>query len=82
MEQENRALAQKMDGSNNYVGSFMREMSTLLDSHMIPNITQGRHHGYGDSDLDDEEMNLEVDYDENRPHAGTGGSSKMRSRPN
>lgn len=23
-----------------------------------------------------------TEYDEQRPHAGTGGSSKMRSRPN
>ena len=27
-------------------------------------------------------MGVDVEYDEHRPHAGTGGSSKMKSRPN
>jgi hypothetical protein len=25
---------------------------------------------------------IDIEYDEHRPHAGTGGSSKMKSRPN
>jgi hypothetical protein len=35
----------------------------------------------GEGDSDDEEDHV-VDYEELRPHAGTGGSSQMRSRPN
>jgi hypothetical protein len=31
---------------------------------------------------EDIERIIEVEHDEMRPHAGTGGSSKMKSRPN
>lgn len=52
-------------------------MSTLLDSHEISSLQ------YMDFESDEEEEHERLaDYDEQRIHAGTGGSSKMRSRPN
>lgn len=37
-----------------------------------------------DSEEDDDvdPRMIDVEYDEHRPHAGTGGSSKLKSRPN
>jgi hypothetical protein len=34
-----------------------------------------------DEEVENDRM-VDVEYDESRPHAGTGGSSKMKSRPN
>jgi hypothetical protein len=47
-----------------------------------------QHHGNnGDGEASEEDDILmdherQIEYDEVRPHAGTGGSSKLRSRPN
>jgi len=72
-------LKDRLDGTNSHVGSFIREMSTFLDSHEI----QGVLNMEVESEEDDEvDRMVDVEYDEHRPHAGTGGSSKMRSRPN
>lgn len=79
IEGENRHLKDRLDGTNSHVGSFIREMSTFLDSHEI----QGVLNMEVESEEDDEvDRMVDVEYDEHRPHAGTGGSSKMRSRPN
>jgi len=54
-------------------------MSTLLDTHDLNSILNM------EVESDEEEeigRMLDVEYDETRPHAGTGGSSKLRSRPN
>lgn len=51
-------------------------MSTLIDSHELNLIMNME----VESDEDDERM-VDVEYDEVRPHAGTGGSSKMKARP-
>lgn len=46
----------------------MRDMSSLLDSHELQSIIQM------DPETEDDEEHI-IDYEELRPHAGTGGSS-------
>ena len=78
IEHENRLLKDKLDGTNTSVGSFIREMSTLLDSHELQGILNMEVESEEEEEAD---RMVDVEYDEQRPHAGTGGSSKMRSRP-
>jgi len=54
-------------------------MNSLLDTHELQNILNKEVESEEDEEID---RMLDVEYDEQRPHAGTGGSSKMRSRPN
>lgn len=53
-------------------------MSTLLDTHELNSILNME----VESDEEDLGRMLDVEYDMSRPHAGTGGSSKLKSRPN
>ena len=46
----------------------MRDMSTLLDSHELQSII------HMDPETEDDDEHI-IDYEELRPHAGTGGSS-------
>ena len=80
IEHENKGLKEKLDSTNTNVGSFISEMSTLLDTHELQSILNME----VDNSDEEEEIGrmLDVEYDEQRPHAGTGGSSKMKSRPN
>ena len=71
-------MKDKLDGTNTSVGSFIREMSTLLDSHELQGILNMEVESEEEEEVD---RMVDVEYDEQRPHAGTGGSSKMRSRP-
>lgn len=57
------------------MGTFIKDMSSLLDSHELQSII------HMDPETEDDEEHI-IDYEELRPHAGTGGSSQMRSRPN
>lgn len=50
-------------------------MSSLLDQHELQSIM------HMDDGSEEEEV-AHIGYEEIRPHAGTGGSSKLRSRPN
>lgn len=68
-----------MDTTNVSVGSFINDMNSLLDTHELQNILNMEVESEEDEEID---RMLDVEYDEQRPHAGTGGSSKMRSRPN
>jgi hypothetical protein len=68
---ENKSLREKLDSTSGGVSSFIREMNSLLDSHELQQIMLG---GGGEGDSDDDEDHV-VDYEEIRPHAGTGGSS-------
>jgi len=52
-------------------------MSSLLDQHELHSILNLE----GESEEEEEQERL-LDYEEHRPHAGTGGSSKLKSRPN
>ena len=54
-------------------------MSTLLDSHEIQGIINMEVESEEEEEPD---RMIDIEYDEQRPHAGTGGSSKMKSRPN
>lgn len=62
------------------MGAFISEMSSLLDTNELQSILNM------EVESDEEEVGInrmiEVEHDEHRPHAGTGGSSKMKSRPN
>lgn len=78
IEHENKGLKEKLDGTNTSVGSFIREMSTLLDSHELQGVLNMEVESEEEEEAD---RMVDVEYDEHRPHAGTGGSSKMRSRP-
>jgi hypothetical protein len=69
-------VKEKIESSNCNVGSFIQSMSTLIDSHELNLIMNME----VESDEEDERM-VDVEYDEVRPHAGTGGSSKMKARP-
>lgn len=79
IESENKQLKDKLDTTNGSVGSFINDMNSLLDSHELQNILNMEVESEEDEEID---RMLDVEYDEQRPHAGTGGSSKMRSRPN
>lgn len=75
VEDENKHLKERLESTNTNVGSFIREMSSLLDQHELQSIMHM-------DDGSEEEEGGHVEYEELRTHAGTGGSSKMRSRPN
>ena len=88
LDLENRALREKLDMTNGQVGSFIRDMGSLLDQHELHNGKTCFVLNFLVFNMEvesDEEEDLhrvvDVEYDENRPHAGTGGSSKMKSRP-
>ena len=61
------------------MGSFIREMNSFLDSH---DLTANLNLEVESEEEEEHDRMIDVEYDENRPHAGTGGSSKMKSRPN
>ena len=75
--------------TNSSIGDYISEMSTMLSSAELESALNMEHLD-SDSDedyegrYDDGARHLEeIDFeaDEGRPHAGTGGSSKLRSRP-
>jgi len=84
LEQENLKLKGKVEVSNGSVGTFISEMNTLLDSNELQSILNME----VDSDEEEEELRVRgpdpvIDIEnEEKPHSGTGGSSKMKSRPN
>eukprot|EP00347_Sterkiella_histriomuscorum_P017905 403347531 len=78
-ESDNRSLKDRLDGTNTHVGSFIREMSSFLDTHEIQGIINMEVESEEEEEVD---RMVDLEYDEVRPHAGTGGSSKMKSRPN
>lgn len=59
----------------------MREMNTLFDSHELSATINMEVDSEEEDMTGDDRRMVDVEYDENRPHAGTGGSSKMRARP-
>ena len=79
----------KQELTNRSIGDYITEMSTMLNSAELEGATAL---DYGNSDSDEEEYEnnggqeqhqeeIDFEVDEVRPHAGTGGSSKLRSRP-
>lgn len=84
-------MKEKLESTNSTVGTFISDMNSLLDSNELQSILNM------EVDSDDDGGNLIIDrggpitldnglpgleHDESRPHAGTGGSSKLKSRPN
>jgi hypothetical protein len=61
IEQENKHLKDKLDSTNTSVGSFIKEMSTLLDAHDIQNVLHMEVESEEDEELD---RMLDVEYDE------------------
>ena len=85
---ENQALLDKQAVTNNSIGDYISEMSTMLSSAELESalaMEQVDTDSDDDYEARDEEGRhldeIEFEADEGRPHAGTGGSSKLRSRP-
>jgi hypothetical protein len=74
VEDENKHLKERLESTNTSVGSFIKDMSSLLDQHELTSIM------HMDEGSEEEERG-HIEFEEIRPHAGTGGSSKLRSRP-
>ena len=71
---------------NSSIGEYISEMSTMLSSAEFESALALEHvDTESDDEIDNDEPHFEeLDFDdaeEIRPHAGTGGSSKLRSRP-
>ena len=89
LSDENTILKQKQDQTNGSIGDYITEMTTMLtqaeiDSAMnMENYDSMEEDEYANDQQMIDEIDLEEDYRvvQNRPHAGTGGSSKLRSRP-
>ena len=86
---ENAALKQKQDQTNSSINDYISEMSSMLtqaelDSAMnLDNYDSAEEDVYANDQqmLDEIDMEDEALIEQNRLHAGTGGSSKLRSRP-
>mmetsp|Transcript_3984 Transcript_3984/g.4826 ORF Transcript_3984/g.4826 Transcript_3984/m.4826 type:complete len:136 (+) Transcript_3984:937-1344(+) len=88
LTEENQALLEKQAATNTSIGDYISEMSTMLSSAELESAL-----ALEQVDTDSEEdyegriipgrhlEEIESEADEGRPHAGTGGSSKLRSRP-
>lgn len=80
LEAENMGLRNQLDSTQQNVGSFINEMSGVLESHDIRQFF----------DLSELGINMQYDnmgsgteeFEDTQQHAGTGGSSKIKSRPN
>lgn len=86
VETENNELREKLDSTQNNVGSFISEMSSLLDSHDLHRFFQTAENSMtGNAGLRYEYDHFGSGIDEfediQPQHAGTGGSSKIKSRP-
>lgn len=79
IEEDNKHLKDKLDSTNASVGSFIRDMNSFLDSHELSSALNME---VESEDEEEPDRMIDVEYDEHRAHAGTGGSSKMKSRPN
>lgn len=90
LQEENKAMLDKQAVTNNSIGDYISEMSTMLSSAELDSALNMEHIDTESEDddyqgrYDDEARQMEeieFEADEGRPHAGTGGSSKLRSRP-
>ena len=86
MREENVQLAEKQETTNSSIGDYISEMSTMLSSAELESaLAMDNADTESEEDYEQDEPMLEemefADDDEVRPHAGTGGSSKLRSRP-
>ena len=80
METNNGKLKSEIGRTSQSVGQYMREMGNILDCHELSSVANME----VDHDSDEEENNRHLanrHYQQERKHAGTGGSSKMRARP-
>ena len=86
LREENIQLSEKQEVTNSSIGSYISEMSTMLSSAELESaLVMGNPDTESDEDYEqDEPMMEEMGFredDEVRPYASTGGSSKLRSRP-
>ena len=90
LREENAAMLDKQAMTNNSINDYISEMSTMLSSAELESALAMEHidteseeeDEYVERDDDERQLEeLEYEADEGRPHAGTGGSSKLRSRP-
>lgn len=61
IESENKHLKDKLDSTNGSVGSFIKDMNCLLDSHELQNILNMEVESEEDEEID---RMLDVEYDE------------------
>lgn len=85
LQEENAVLLEKQEITNNSISDYISEMSTMLSSAELESALAMEHiDTESEDDYEQDERQLEeaeFEADEGRPHAGTGGSSKLRSRP-
>ena len=86
LQQENGLLMEQQQMKNSTIGEYISEMSTMLSSAEFESALALEHvDTESDDEIDNDEPQFEeLDFDDTeeiRPHAGTGGSSKLRSRP-
>jgi hypothetical protein len=74
IESENTELKTKIDSSQDNVGSFISDMNSILETHDFQALLEG-------TDLFDQFNMGTEEFDDAQQHAGTGGSSKIKSRP-
>jgi len=80
----NQKIRAELGRTTQNVGQYMREMNNLIDCHELSAVANM------EVDSDEEQNNRRLGtqhppgvFDaQERKHAGTGGSSKMRARPN
>lgn len=91
LQQENRALREKEYNKNVEIGSFVQQMNAFMDSNDLHSILNM---DVESDDYEEDELRIrrqmnrsreriETENEEQKPaHSGTGGSSKIKSRPN
>lgn len=83
LEAENDEISTRANTEKSNVSDFISQMDGILEEHDITNILSG----FGDATipqdiLDPDEVNLgQMPEEVEQAHAGTGGSSKIKSRP-
>jgi len=73
VESDNSKLREKINSSQTNVGSFINEMSSILENHEFKDML-----GSGIRDFDFNNFGMNEEYEHTQQHAGTGGSSKLR----
>ena len=73
VKDENKSLREKIEATNAGISSYISEMSTMLDSNDLSMLTGPTLH------VSDGQQQMDIMGA--KAHAGTGGSSKMRTRP-
>ena len=89
LREENQAMLDKQELTNKSISDYISEMSTMLNSAELEsaialdyaNTDSEEEEDYENANREQHLDEIDFEVDEVRPHAGTGGSSKLRSRP-